>query len=137
MHTFCSVCTVHGHYIFTREVQGRDKMKIKEVRDETGCVRSVCQVKFKLSGGMPPLTPPLSLWLWGEGWCLLLVGCITSQQHASVSQGRIFSDNCTCCHSEIEVADQTFYLAQSKYTNTGPTSPSADPVRSGAWQGSH
>ena len=39
------------------------------------------------------------------GW---LVGCLTSQQHASVSQGRICSDKCTCCHTEREVADQTF-----------------------------
>ena len=67
----------------------------------------------------------------------LLVGCLTSQQHASVSQGRICSDNFTCCHTEIEVADQTFHLTQSQYTDTGPTSPSADPITPGAWQGSH
>ena len=67
----------------------------------------------------------------------LFVGCLTSQQHASVSQGRICTDNFTCCYTEIEVADQTFYLSQSQYTNTGPTSPSADPIMSGAWQGSH
>ena len=67
----------------------------------------------------------------------LLVGGLTSQQHASVSQGRICSDNCTCCHTEIEVADQTFYLTQSQYTDTRPTSPSADPRTPGAWQGSH
>ena len=67
----------------------------------------------------------------------LLVGCLTSQQQASVSQGRICSDNFTCCHTEIEVADQTFYLIQSQYTDTGPTSPSADPITPGAWQGSH
>ena len=66
-----------------------------------------------------------------------LLGCLTSQQHASVSQGRICSDNFTCCHTEIEVADQTFYLTQSQYTDTGPTSPSADPITPGAWQGSH
>ena len=67
----------------------------------------------------------------------LLVGCLTSQQHASVSQGRICSDNLTCCHTEVEVADQTFHLTQSQYTDTGPTSPSADPRTPGAWQGSH
>ena len=50
----------------------------------------------------------------------LSVGCLTSQQHASVSQGRICSDNFTCCHTEIKVADQTFYLTQSQYTDTGP-----------------
>ena len=67
----------------------------------------------------------------------LLVGCVASQQHASVFQVRICSDNFTCCYTEIEVADQTFYLTQSKYTDTGPTSPSADPIAPGAWQGSH
>ena len=67
----------------------------------------------------------------------LLVGCLTSQQQASVSQGRICSDNLTCCHTEIEAADQTFYLTQSQYTDTGPTSPSADPITPVAWQGSH
>ena len=67
----------------------------------------------------------------------LLVDCLTSQQQASVSQGRICSDNFTCCHTEIEAADRTFYLTQSQYTDTGPTSPSADPITPGAWQGSH
>ena len=71
------------------------------------------------------------------GVVCLLVGCLTSQQHASVSQGRICTDNFTCCHTEIEVADQTFYLTQSQYTDTGPTSPSSDPIMPGAWQGSH
>ena len=71
-------------------------------------------------------------WLVG---CLL--ACLTSQQHASVSQGRICSDNFTCCHTEIQVADPTFYLTQSQYTDTEPTSPSADPITPGAWQGSH
>ena len=67
----------------------------------------------------------------------LLVGCLTSQQQASVSQGRICSDNFTCCHTETEVAHQTFYLTQSQYADTGLTSPSADPITPGAWQGSH
>ena len=100
-------------------------------------------------------TKKLATWiregLQGSTWCpgtskangtslrfvCLLVGCLTPQQHASVSQGRICSDNFTCCHTEIEVADPTFYLTQSQYTNTGPTSPSADPIMPGAWQGSH
>ena len=38
------------------------------------------------------------------------------------------------CHTETEVADQTFHLTQSQYTDTRPTSPSIDP---GAWHGSH
>ena len=92
----------------------------------------------------------LSLWSWivhvleqvcvqgGSGVeVCLLVGCLTPQQHASVSQGWTYSDNCTCCHTEIEVADPTFYLTQSQYTDNGPTSPSTDPRTPGAWQGSH
>ena len=70
-------------------------------------------------------------------YIVMLVGCLASQQHACVSQGRICSDNCTCCHTEREVADQTFHLTKSQYTDTGPTSPSADPTMPGAWQGSH
>ena len=66
----------------------------------------------------------------------LLVGCLTSQQQASVSQGRICSDNFACCHTEREIADQTFYLTQSQYTDTGPISPSADPITPGTWQSS-
>ena len=77
----------------------------------------------------------------GHQWlfaCLIVfVGCLTSQQHASVTQGRICSNNITCCHTEIEVADQTFYLTQSQYTDNGPISPSTDPIIPGAWQGSH
>ena len=42
-----------------------------------------------------------------------------------------------CCHSETDVADQTFYLTQSQYTDTGSISPSADAITPGAWQGSH
>ena len=34
----------------------------------------------------------------------------------------------------LEVADPTFYLTQSQYTNTGPTSPSSDALT--LWQGS-
>ena len=43
----------------------------------------------------------------------------------------------TCCLAEMEVADDTFYLTRSEYTDTGPTSPSADPIKPSAWQGSH
>ena len=72
-----------------------------------------------------------------QGCCLLFVGCLTTQQRTSVSQGRICSDRFPCCHTEIEVADPTFYLTQSQYTDTGPTSPSADPITPGALQDSH
>ena len=58
-----------------------------------------------------------------------VVGCFTSQQHACVSQGWICSDNCACCHTEIEAASRTFHLTQSQHTDTGPTSPGPDIYR--------
>ena len=58
---------------------------------------------------------------------LLLAGCLTSRQHVCISQGWICSDNCTCCHIGTEATDQACYLIQSKYTDTRPTSASADP----------
>ena len=67
----------------------------------------------------------------------LLVGCLTSQQHASVSQGRICSENLHAATLRKTIADQTFYLTQPQYTDTGLTSPSTDPITPGAWQGSH
>ena len=39
----------------------------------------------------------------------------------ATSQGRICSDHCTCCHTEIQDEDQTFHLTQSQYTDIGPT----------------
>ena len=72
--------------------------------------------------------PCLAPGVVGSALVPVFVGCLTSQQQASVSQGRICSDNVACCHTEIEVADQTFYLTQSQYNDTGPTSPSADPI---------
>ena len=32
---------------------------------------------------------------------------------------------------------KAFHLTQSQYTDTGPTSPRADPITPGTWQGSH
>ena len=83
---------------------------------------------------MSSVTPRTWHWFWhyhndhALAALLLFVSSLTSQQHASVSQGRICTDNFMCCHTETEVADQTFYLTQSQYTDTGPTSPSADPI---------
>ena len=54
---------------------------------------------------------------------LLFVGCLTSHKHAGVSQARICSDNCTCCHTDIEVADQTVYLTQHSILTPGQPVP--------------
>ena len=85
------------------------------------CHECHCASKIKVRGGVG----------------CLLVGYLTSQQHANISQGPICSVNFTCCHTEIEVADQTFHLTQSQYTDNGPTSPRTDPITPGAWQGNH
>ena len=46
-----------------------------------------------------------------------LLACLTSQQHASVSQGRICVQHCTFRYLEIDVADQTANLTtQSQHT---------------------
>ena len=69
-----------------------------------------------------------------RGWKTeLFPSCFTSQRHAKC----IHSDNCTCCHTDREGADQTCNLTQSQYTNTGPDSPCIDRVTPDAWQGSH
>ena len=95
-----------------------------------------CLQTLFLSGYVIPCTPSrCSRSSFDSRLLRWLVGWLTSQQHASVSQGRICSDNCTCCHTEVEAADPTFHLTQSQYTDTGPTSPSADPISPGAWQG--
>ena len=71
------------------------------------------------------------------GFAPWLVTCFTSQQHASVSQGRISSDNCTCCHTVIAVADRTFFLNQAQFTDIGPTSTSVNPKSPGSLQGNN
>ena len=39
--------------------------------------------------------------------------------------------------TEIQAADQTCYLTQPHYADTGPTSPSSGPITPDTWQGSH
>ena len=63
-----------------------------------------------------------------------LTGCLTSQQHANISQARI--DNCTCCHTEIEAAYQ-ISISPSHSILTPGQIVSADRKTPGAWQGSH
>ena len=66
-----------------------------------------------------------------------LVARLMNQQHACVIQGWICSDNCMCCHIEVEVSDQTFSLTLLQYTDTRPASPSAGVIKPGAWKGIH
>ena len=86
------------------------------------------QSEYTDSGPTSPNTDSVAPGAWQGCYCL---------QHASVSHGRICSDSFMCCHTVIQVADQTFHLTQSQYTDTGPTSPKADPITPGVWQSSH
>ena len=45
--------------------------------------------------------------------------------------GWICSEKCTCCHTRIEVADQTCYHTQSQYTDTVSNGTSTDPIMPG------
>ena len=67
----------------------------------------------------------------------LFVGCLLNAPATCECISGTDLLNFKCCHTEVEFADQTFYLTQSQYTDTGPTSPSTDPITPGAWQGSH
>ena len=87
------------------------------VLKETGSATPVFKGRLTLTG-------------WANFVCLL-VGCLASQQQASVSQGHICSENCICRHTETEAADQVFNFNQLWYTDTQLTSPTADPIMPG------
>ena len=66
--------------------------------------------------------------------CLLLN---VPARYYSVSQGRACSDDCSCCHTDAETAGQPLHITQSRYTDTGRTSPRANPISPDPWQDSH
>ena len=76
---------------------------------------------------------------------VLFVACLTSLQHAVVllliiptcCYLLVVGFFCICCQAETEVADETWYLTQSQYTDTGPASPSINPMMPDARQGSY
>ena len=49
----------------------------------------------------------------------------------------VYLRDLSCCHAEIEATDQTCCLTRSQYTDTGPASPSTDPITPSTWQGNH
>ena len=59
--------------------------------------------------------------------------CLTFRQHANISRLRICPDNYTCCHTAMEVTDQTCHLTHWESTDTGPISPGSQRVTSSAW----
>ena len=73
----------------------------------------------------------LELVIRGSSW---LVACLLNvPATCECISGTDLLSNFTCCHTEIKAADPTFHLTQSQYTDTGLTSPSADPITPGAW----
>ena len=68
----------------------------------------------------PSLRLPLSLACLSL--CLYLWICISVTDLQTIL---------TCCSTQIEVADQTFYLSQSQYTDTGLASPNTDSLTPG------
>ena len=77
----------------------------------------------------PPPPPPWKM-LKVETKICVLAGNLTSQQYASLVVYLRDGSAQTIVHvaSETEVANQTFYLTQPKYTDTRQASPSTDPV---------
>ena len=140
-HYHCCFCCVHLHHHYYRRhiniVIVINTVVIVSLIISSSC-NSSCSSSNTTSGsgGGVGVSVRLVGCLLNVPAPLWLVGCLTSQQHASVFQGWICSDNLTCYHTEIVVAVQTFHLTQLQYTDTGPTSPSTDPITPGAWQGS-
>ena len=62
-----------------------------------------------------------------EQWCFF----------RGVSQGRIRSDKRNHYHTEIRVVRQSRYLTRPQHTDTGPTTPTPDPITLCPWQDSH
>ena len=88
------------------------------------------RICMDLCCGAPPMCLvkcPMKLLVF-SAWLLFMW-----RQHASISQGWICSDDCMCCHIDIEVADQTLYLTQLLYTDTGLIRPTYD-SRGLPWQ---
>ena len=133
-HNMCQTPTsrmlnIHYKKRTTIQIAGELKQLLVFNAQPTGTVIKLKQCCCWCQGLLVPLIPCSLNWL--------VVGCLTSQQHDSVSRGPICSDKCRCCHTETEVKDQTFYLTKPQYIDTRPTSPSTDPIMPGTLQGSH
>ena len=112
------VCFIISDYCFFRPARRKESFVSAEKHRDVLATFWCCYSFFKAVQVIRVMWREVAIVCW-------FVVCLTSQQQASVSQGRVCSDKFTCCHTEVEVADQTFYLTQSQCNDAGPTSPSA------------
>ena len=86
-------------------------------------------------GPAGPGTSPTKPDAWqGSSWCTsvtLLVGCLTSQQHASCLRDESAQTILRAATLRQKLQNK-LCLAQLQYTDIGPTSPSADPTTPGS-----
>ena len=68
------------------------------------------------------------MWLQRGLLVPVMLACFT-QERAAVSEGRMCSDICLCCHTETDVADQTF--TSSSHSILTPGQPAQAPYSSG------
>ena len=119
--------------------------RISEIKNARGALSEICPpqlirnvgANFLASHSMASLKPSHDDPSEHRAFVCWLIGCLTSHNMLyGVSQRRICSDNFSFCQTEVDVADQICYLTRSHYTDIRPTSPSADPITPGSWQGS-
>ena len=121
------LCTGHSGHNVMSFIETGLRLTVTTVQTDCANMKHLCQMLVDRRLHYFPVIMRLDTAAGCTSLCLF-VGSLTSQKHASVSHGRICSENFTCCHTEIGAADPTFYLTQSQYTDTGPTSPIAEPI---------
>ena len=73
---------------------------------------------------------------WSVAFCCLLVAKHPCNMLVYLRDGSAQTSVCAAW-PRLKITDQIFYLTQTQYTGTGPTSPSTDLVTPNAWQGNH
>ena len=107
-----------------------------EVADQTCCLTHSGYTDFTRQTSHS--TDPMMLGVWqGSHRNSIVVGWLFNIPATCLGISGTDLLSFICCHTKTDVADQTFHLIQSQYTDTGPTSHSTDPIAPGAWQSRH
>ena len=67
----------------------------------------------------------------------MFAGCLTSQQHANISQGQTCPNKFMCCSLRWILQIELSTTSSHSILTPGKPIPSTDPIVPGAWQGSH